>query len=70
MSTVLRNGQKLRFEKSNFDRFDDTIFQDLLNHNFVKIECEEENPSLPLFASITDFSEMRRTLVRRDSGKY
>jgi len=44
--------------------------QDLLNHNFVKIECEEENPSLPLFASITDFSEMRRTLVRRDSGKY
>lgn len=44
--------------------------QDLLNDNFVKIECEEENPSLPLFASITDFSEMRRTLVRRDSGKY
>ena len=70
MSTVLRNGQKLRFEKSNFDKFDMTIFQDLLNHNFVKIECEEENPSLPLFASITDFSEMRRTLVRRDSGKY
>merc|ERR1719270_788567 len=29
--------------------------QDLLNDNFVKIECEEENPSLPLFASITDF---------------
>ena len=70
MSTVLRNGQKLRFEKTNFTKNLMTIFQDLLNHNFVKIECEEENPSLPLFASITDFSEMRRTLVRRDSGKY
>jgi len=45
--------------------------QDLLNHNFVKVfEGDDENPSLPLFASISDFSEMRRTLVRRDSGKY
>lgn len=46
--------------------------QDLLNHNFIKVfECDDENPSLPLFASINDeASPWRRTLVRRDSGKY
>lgn len=44
--------------------------QDLLSHNFTKIFEEYENQSLPLFASISDFSEMRRTLVRMDSGKY
>ena len=49
-----------------------TVFflKDLLSHNFIKIDDEEENPSLPLFASIGAFSEMRRTLVRKDSGKY
>ena len=37
--------------------------------NFQIFE-EDENPSLPLFASISGFSEMRRSLVRQDSGKY
>ena len=31
---------------------------------------EDENQSLPLFTSFSDFSEMRRSLVRQDSGKY
>jgi len=44
--------------------------QDLLSHNFIKIFEEDENQSLPLFTSFSDFSEMRRSLVRKDSGKY
>ena len=34
---------------------------------------EEDNSSLPLFASVAsvaEFSEMRRSLVRKDSGKF
>ena len=67
----VQNGYQYKFQFNGYQsRFLMLKLQDLLNHNFVKIECDDENPSLPLFASITDFSEMRRTLVRRDSGKY
>lgn len=44
--------------------------QDLLSHNFIKIFEEDDTQSLPLFASVSDFSDQRRPLVRKDSGKY
>ena len=45
--------------------------KDIILHIFLlKIFEEDENQSLPLFASFSDFSEMRRSLVRKDSGKY
>ena len=31
---------------------------------------EEDNQSLPMFASASEFSEMRKSLVRKDSGKF
>jgi len=44
--------------------------QDLLSHNFTKIFEEDDNQSLPMFASASEFSEMRKSLVRKDSGKF
>ena len=31
---------------------------------------EDDNASLPLFASVSDFVESRRSLVKKNSGKY
>ena len=31
---------------------------------------EDDNQSLPMFASASEFSEMRKSLVRKDSGKF
>ena len=45
--------------------------EDLINHPFTKIyEDDESNQSIPVFASVSDMSDMRRSLVRKDSGKY
>ena len=46
--------------------------QDLLSHNFTKVFDEEENnPSLPLFHSIADGVDQRKSsLMRKDSGKF
>jgi len=43
--------------------------QDLLGHNFTKIFDEDENPSLPLFASVSDICDLKRPLSRRSSSK-
>jgi len=45
--------------------------QDLLGHNFTKVFDEEDNnPSIPLFASVADGFEYKKSLVRKDSGKF
>jgi len=44
--------------------------EDLINHHFTKIYEDDDVASMPLFASVSDMSEMRKSLVRKDSGKY
>ena len=44
-------------------------FTDITN-DLIQIFDEDENPSLPMFASASEFSEMRKSLVRKDSGKF
>ena len=45
--------------------------QDLLSHNFTKVFDEDENhPSIPLFASVAEGSDWKKSLVRKDSGKF
>lgn len=44
--------------------------EDLLNHHFTKVYEDDDACSMPLFTSVSDMSDMRRSLVRKDSGKY
>jgi len=45
--------------------------QDLLSHNFTKVFDEDENnPSIPLFTSVAEGSDWRKSLGRKDSGKF
>jgi hypothetical protein len=42
----------------------------ILTSGLFQFYEDEDTSSMPLFASVSDMSDIRKALVRKDSGKY